>query len=80
VAYIEQGGCVISTGLVGFVEQNVSLWVFSLNHDMMIECIAQAHGLRLPPALLASVLDTAPGSERPNHRRDPDGVLARRRS
>ena len=34
-------------GLVAFVEQNHPLWIFSLNHDVLVECIALTHALPL---------------------------------
>jgi hypothetical protein len=34
-------------GLSGLAERYRPLWVFSLNHDMMVECLATAHHMRL---------------------------------
>jgi hypothetical protein len=32
-------------GIAGLADQNLPLWVFSLNHDLMIECLAAEYGL-----------------------------------
>ncbi|TET44764.1 hypothetical protein E3J62_09500 [candidate division TA06 bacterium] len=34
-------------GLAGLAEQSKPLWVFSLNHDVLIECIAVRHGIHV---------------------------------
>lgn len=35
------------SGLATLAEQNKPLWLFSLNHDLIVECLAAAHGLPL---------------------------------
>jgi hypothetical protein len=35
------------SGLLSLVEQNTPLWVFSLNHDLIVECLAAAYGIPL---------------------------------
>jgi hypothetical protein len=34
-------------GIVGLARENTPLWIFSLNHDLIVECIAAHYGLRL---------------------------------
>ena len=34
-------------GIAKLADQNTPLWVFSLNHDVIIECLAAVHGLTL---------------------------------
>lgn len=51
VEYVEQG-LRFFDGIAGLVEQNVPLWIFSLNHDMMIECVARTNGLPLSAGLV----------------------------
>lgn len=44
VSYIEQGLRYYS-GLAGLADAHRPLWVFSLNHDVLTECIAAEHGI-----------------------------------
>jgi hypothetical protein len=34
-------------GIVGLAHENTPLWIFSLNHDLIVECIAAHYGIRL---------------------------------
>jgi hypothetical protein len=34
-------------GIAGLAQANAPLWVFSLNHDLIVECIAAQYGVRL---------------------------------
>jgi hypothetical protein len=34
-------------GIAGLARDNTPLWIFSLNHDLIVECIAAHYGLRL---------------------------------
>jgi len=34
-------------GIVGLARENTPLWIISLNHDLIVECIAAHYGLRL---------------------------------
>jgi hypothetical protein len=34
-------------GIAGLARANTPLWIFSLNHDLIVECIAAQYGLRL---------------------------------
>ncbi|MBO4228395.1 hypothetical protein [Bradyrhizobium neotropicale] len=33
--------------IAGLAQQNAPLWIFSLNHDLVIECLAARYGIRL---------------------------------
>jgi hypothetical protein len=50
IEYIDQG-LRFFDGLLGLADRNAPLWIFSLNHDMMIECIANAVGLTVSAGL-----------------------------
>jgi len=52
-------------GIAGLALQNTPLWVFSLNHDLMIECLAIQYGLTLNSGFSGTM--TLP-------RRDRDGM------
>jgi hypothetical protein len=51
IQYIEEG-LRFFDGLAGLANHNAPLWIFSLNHDMMIECIAGSLGLKVSAGLL----------------------------
>lgn len=46
VNYIDDG-LLFLKGIVGLTEQNKPLWIFSLNHDLMIECLTSKYGVKL---------------------------------
>jgi hypothetical protein len=46
VEFIE-GGMKHYEGMVTLAEDNPPLWIFSLNHDVLVECIAAHHGIPL---------------------------------
>lgn len=45
-SYIENGLRYLE-GIAGLAQTNSPLWIFSLNHDLIVECIAAQYGIRL---------------------------------
>ena len=49
-AFIEDGLRFLD-GIIGLAQLNEPLWIFSLNHDLIIECLAVRHRVRLSAGL-----------------------------
>src|SRR5579863_2339701 len=43
-------------GVVRLTEENLPLWVFSLNHDLLVECLAADHDIPLNSGFTPSVV------------------------
>ena len=54
-------------GLIELAKENKPLWIFSLNHDVMIECIAAAYGLAINAGFSAERIDLPRRNTRGDH-------------
>ncbi len=51
VEYIDAGLRYLD-GVAGLAEQNMPLWIFSLNHDLIVESLAARHGMHVSAGLV----------------------------
>ena len=62
-------------GIAGLAQTNAPLWVFSLNHDLIVECIAAHYGVRLDCGFTGVCFAPAARRARGPDRR-PEGAVA----